>query len=70
MTADDSSDGISAHDQRINQEPIQESTTDDDTSIAEDMDAIAIDLTENDNLLKSHIIMRFDGNGRKTNVGF
>jgi hypothetical protein len=67
--SDDSSDG-GINDMRINQKSIQEGDPEDNTVKGDEMDEDTEELTENGNLTKCHIIMHFDGNGQKTNIGF
>jgi hypothetical protein len=70
MAADTSNDDISDTNKQINRQPIQEDELEDAIVKGDEMDKEAEELTEKVNLMKSHIIVRFNGNGQKTNVTF
>jgi hypothetical protein len=69
MTAPSPSAAASDTDQPKAMEPIVEETAEDTTVVDDGMDEDAPESTENGNLVKTHVIMRFNANDRKTNVG-
>lgn len=71
MTADPLTTAVSDTDKQMNQEPIPEGHTEDDTVTGEEMEEDEQETIENENLIHSHIIMRFKNSyGKQKNVGF
>jgi hypothetical protein len=70
MTADHISAAVDDSKEPKTLDVINEEAKDDDTINGEEMDTEEPELTENSNLAKSHIIIRFDGSSKQTNVAF
>jgi hypothetical protein len=70
MTADRSNDAASNSDLQKKMAPIEEEIQEDATVSGEEMEEEDPGTTEDEQPVKQHVIMRFDGNGHKTNVGF
>ena len=68
MTADDLPAAAGDSNTRTNLESIEEEFKEDDTINGDEMEEDELELNENSDLTKAHIIMRFDSNGQNTNV--
>jgi hypothetical protein len=70
MTADDESAAADDRNERTDLANIPEDNKDGDTVNGEDMETEDAETTENSNLQKSHILIRFTGDGKQINVAF